>query len=273
MRIRLPLHYYQQFDADFEHDVPAEGYGGWRSAGMMLPVDHTAVVMMHAWDFGDQSEYPGWHRAVEYAGRARRICEEVFPPLLAGVRKIGMPIFHVVRKGHFYRDHRGYRYAQQVAASDEPAVSCIAPDPETKALWELRRRGGFPGVHNEEDIRRGFEQTTFARHAEPEGDEGIADTGAQLLAMCRDKGVNHLIYAGFAINGCILSSPGGMMDMSRYGMMCSVFRQAVTAIENRETARNEEAKALALWWVALQYGYIVDVDEFLSAVGEGSHDA
>ena len=46
--IRLPAHYYQQFDADFSLEVPAEGYGGWRSAPVELSWEHTAVVVMHA---------------------------------------------------------------------------------------------------------------------------------------------------------------------------------------------------------------------------------
>ena len=50
--IRLPASYYQQFDADFKLDVPGEGYGGWRKSEIEISRDHTAVVVMHAWDMG-----------------------------------------------------------------------------------------------------------------------------------------------------------------------------------------------------------------------------
>jgi hypothetical protein len=78
--------------------------------------------------------------------------------------------------------------------------------------------------------------------------------------------VNHLVYAGFAINWCLLMSPGGMLEMSRRGIMCSALRQAVTAVENKETARHELAKEIGLWRVALAFGFIFNVDDFVSAI-------
>src|SRR5262245_44598277 len=72
--IRLPANYYQQFDADLAGEVPGEGYGGWKREEIDLARDHTAVVVMHAWDCGPREEYPGWYRAVEYIPRANAIC-------------------------------------------------------------------------------------------------------------------------------------------------------------------------------------------------------
>ena len=40
--VKLPASYYQQFDADYTRDVPAEGYGGWKSAEIELSPKHTA---------------------------------------------------------------------------------------------------------------------------------------------------------------------------------------------------------------------------------------
>ena len=64
--MRCPANYYQQFDADYEREVPAEGYGGWQRAEVELDLDHTALVSMHAWETGTREQYPGWYRAVEY---------------------------------------------------------------------------------------------------------------------------------------------------------------------------------------------------------------
>ena len=58
-------------------------------------------------------------------------------------------------------------------------------------------------------------------------------------------------------------APGGMLDMSRRGLMCSVFRQAVTAVENKESARSELHKEEALWRVALAFGFVFDVGDFI----------
>ena len=62
-------------------------------------------------------------------------------------------------------------------------------------------------------------------------------------------------------------SPAGMVDMSRYGMMCSTIREAVTAVENAETAREEREKQQALWRVAINSGFVFGVDDFKNAMG------
>jgi len=136
-------------------------------------------------------------------------------------------------------------------------------------LGAFRREHVFVGEHNRQDVDRGFAALDFMPQARPVADEGIAENGEQLFALCRDAGVNHLIYAGFAINWCLLLSPGGMMDMSRRGLMCSAIRQAVTAVENKETARRELCKEIALWRVAIGFGFVFDVDDLIGALSPG----
>ena len=60
-----------------------------------------------------------------------------------------------------------------------------------------------------------------------------------------------------------------MVDMQRRGVLCSVLREAVTAIENKETARQEISKQLELWRVALSYGFVFDVSGFIAALQKG----
>lgn len=267
--IALPAHCYQQFDADFDLDVPGEGYGGWQQARIEISREHTAVVVMHAWDAGTRAEYPGWHRAVEYIPRADEICQRVFPPLLAAVRASDLPLFHVVGGGAYYHSCPGYRRAVELAGPAPEPVLQVDSDPALDQLRQFRRRHVFVGENNQGDVSRGFARLDFAPQARPVGEEGVAENGQQLLALCRQAGVNHLVYAGFAINWCLLLSPGGMAEMSRHGVMCSALRQAVTAVENRETARRELNKELALWRVALAFGFVFDVEPFIAALAQG----
>jgi hypothetical protein len=64
-----------------------------------------------------------------------------------------------------------------------------------------------------------------------------------------------------------------MHEMSGYGVMCSALRQAVTAVENKETAREEVCKQIALWRVALAFGFVFDVDDFVEALRAGAQVA
>ena len=263
--MKIQASYYQQFDADLSLDVPAEGYGGWQRSEIEISREHTALVVMHAWEFATPKDYPGWYRCVEFIPRAQRICREVFPRLLAATRGAGFRIFHVAGGGDYYKKYPGYRFTESISEA-EPPLGHVDSDPVFERLQRFRGERVFVGRHNEEDVGRGFTHVDFPEGTRPLDSEPIAVTSRQLFALCRREKVNHLVYTGFAIDGCLLISPGGMVDMCRYGVMCSTIRQAVTAIENKETARQELAKQIALWRVGLLYGFVFDVDDFIAAL-------
>ncbi|MDX9974146.1 MAG: hypothetical protein RBU21_14265 [FCB group bacterium] len=264
--MKIPAWYYRHFDADFALDVPGEGYGGWQRQPLEFALEHTALVVMHAWDAGTREEFPGWHRCVEYIPRANAICRGVLPELLGAVRASGMALFHVAGGGSYYEEYPGHRRALALAEPELAPPPHVTADPAYQELVQFRADNVFVGKHNAADVRRGFERLAFPPEAEPQGDEGIAATGNQLYALCRERGINHLIYTGFAINWCLLLSPGGMHDMQRYGFLCSAIREAVTAVENKETARHELCKDLALWRVALAFGFVFDLPDILNAL-------
>jgi hypothetical protein len=262
--VTLPASYYQQFDADYSRDVPAEGFAGWKTAPVELDPAHTAVVVMHAWECGTMEQWPGWRRCVEYHPRALQILANVFPPLLASVRASQFRLYHVVGGGDYYKKLPDYLATARLAGPS-PRHEPVAKDPAYEKLQKFRSTYTFVGEHNWPDVNAGFKLLDFAPEARPLAGEAIAEDGHQLAAVCRRDGVNHLIYVGFAINWCLLMSPGGMVEMGRYGVMCSTIREAVTAVENRETAREEREKNQALWRVALEWGFVFGLDDFLKA--------
>jgi len=266
-RIEVNAHYYQQFDADYTRDVPGEGYGGWQQATIPLSPKHTAIAVMHAWDTGSMEKYPGWYRAVEYLPRAERIVKEVFPPLLNAVRNASMKVYHVVREGEHYKHLLGYQRAAELGNTlpHTPRRAVVA-DAVLDELRAFRATKTFVGPHNQHDVDEGFAALQFPPEAIPVDDEGVTESSRQLLALCEADEINHLIYIGFAINGCILMSPGGMFDMSRHGIMCSTVRDAVTAIENKETARKELNKAEALWRIGLLFGFVFEAKNLQDAL-------
>ncbi len=263
--VKLPASYYQQFDADYARDVPGEGYGGWKTAEIELAPAHTALVVMHAWECGAMEQWPGWRRCVEYHPRALKILAEVFPPLLATVRASPLRLFHVVGGRDYYSHLPGYQNTVKLAGPS-PSQAQVAKDPVYERLEKFRADHVFVGEANQPDVEAGFARLDFAPAARPVGDEPIAEDGHQLAALCRAHGVNHLIYVGFAINWCLLMSPGGMVDMTRYGVMCSTIREAVTAVENAETARDEREKQQALWRTTINSGFVFGLEDFIRAV-------
>ena len=266
--ITIPAWYYQHFDADFSRPVPETGFGGWKQAPLPFSRTHTALVVMHAWAAGQTYEdFAGWWRAVPYIPRANKILKEVFPPLLKTVRASDWPVFHVVGGGDYYKDLLGYQRAKKLTDTTLPTYPKVAQDPVRAQLDAFRSEAVFTGKHNTPDVERGFAQLDFPEEARPVGNEGVAENGAQLYAFCKESGINHLVYCGFAINWCLLLSPGGMADMQRYGCMCSTIRQATTAVENKESAGEKWAKEIALWRVALAFGFVFDAPDLIGALG------
>jgi nicotinamidase-related amidase len=263
---KIPAYLYQQFDADPHFDVPAEGFNGWIKKNIDVSLDHTALIVMHAWDCKTQEDFPGWYRYVEYLPRAKQILNQVFPVLLNTVRKSPLRIIHVVSSGDYYKSYMGYQMMKKIWKGRVSKTKIINKDPTRKQLDEIRSEFAGVGPNNKKDIDNVFKEIDFAKEARPLDSEYIVENSEQLFAVCNKLGINHLIYTGFAINWCLLFSPGGMADMVKHGFLCSTIRQAVTAVENKETARNELCKEIALWRVALAFGFVFDLDDFLHSL-------
>ena len=263
--IEVPTWYYQQFDADWTRDCPGETFGGWRRTELELAPARTALVVMHAWDAGTAAQYPGWWRCEEYLTRADQICATVFPRLLTAVRGSPVRVVHVGGLPYAAR-YPGHRLAVESSGPEPPAPERVSPDPLVDRLRAFKADHGFVGAHNRADVDRGWQHVDFPPAARPRDDEWVVTTSQQLFAFCQRHGISHLVYAGFAINWCLLMLPGGMIEMSRRGLLCSALRQAVTAVENRESARGELNKEEGLWRVAVEFGFVYDVDDFVDAI-------
>lgn len=280
----IPALFYRQHDADYTRDVPAESFGGWHKAELPFDLSRTALAVMHAADCGPPDAVPGWYRAVEYLPRSNGISAAVFPPLLAAVRAYGMKVYHVAIDERLCLGHPGYARALRPGGGEtdtgantgiDLAGSTVeAADGKKRrdsAAWlnELRRFRAeevFPGRGNAADIDRGYPHMTFYKEAEPAEGEDVVLDSRQLAALCDADGIDHLIYIGFAINWCLLMNPGGMLDMSRLGLLCSTVREAVTAVERKETARRELEKESALWRVSVAFGFVFELDDLLGVL-------
>jgi nicotinamidase-related amidase len=278
--ITLPAHYYRQHDADVTADVPGRSYAGWTTRLLEVPLERTALVSMHVWNpgldpcipAGPDSPYLGWFRMVEYLPRAMKITRELLPPLLAAARSAGLTVIHVGSSESYTGRFPEYQRAKARAEAITPPAPPGAVEDTLRSQWSQERHRQYTGEHNLEPIRAGFQHLDFAPQAMPLDGEPVVINTPQLNAVCRERGIWHLIYVGFAVNWCLLASPGGMLDMSRLGYQCSTIRQATTAVENRESCAEEWAKELALWRIALMFGYVFDLDPVLEALRQLKQD-
>ena len=269
--------YYQHHDADHTLDVPAEAFGGWKTGDVEIDLSRTALVVMHAWNPGTLETHAAWWRTVEYLPRAKKILEEVFPPLLESVRNSPMKVFHVWSGREKSMPpppappplHSGGVTSRENSSPESPLHRFNGGGDGgggISTLPQWRTDHVFVGKHNVAEVDRCLADLDIAPQAKPLPGEGVAIDGDQLFALCQEHGVDHLIYVGFAINWCLLMSPGGMVDMSRHGIVCSTIPEAVTAVENKETAREEREKQQALWRVSLEFGFVFPIEELLAVI-------
>ena len=228
-----------------------------------------AVVVMHAWDCGTYEQFPGWHRAVEYIPRANKIAKDVFKKLLPKVRNGSMKVFHITNGAEYAKKYKGYKSGVEICDKHSAKLPVTKlPHPENDDIYlnliQYKNDNSFPGAHNLDDIQRGKAVTDFPVYARPVGNEPIVCNGEELHAVCLEYGINHLVYVGFAINWCLQHAAGNMNEMHNRGFLCSAIRQAVTAVENKESARKESNKEHGLWVTAVQNGFVYDLDDFMT---------
>ena len=260
----VPTWYYQQFDANYDLEFAGEGYGGWKQANLPINTEKTAIVLMHAWDTGTIEQYPGWYRAVEYIPRAIDICDNLLPDFLKKVRSSNLKLFHIASSNQIIDEYPGYAKTLEICGGDTFKYEQIEADETIKKLQHFRGENVIVGTHNRPDVTRGQKRLDFYPTARPLDSEEIVCTSEQLFKLCKKYEINHLIYTGFAINMCLTVSPGGFVDMSRHGIMCSAIKQLVTAVENKESCRHEVNKDYGLWFMTLMSGFVYDLDDIES---------
>ncbi|MCL1953042.1 MAG: cysteine hydrolase [Oscillospiraceae bacterium] len=266
--ITVPTWYYRHFGADYSLEVPAEGFGGWQKADLPLCPARTALCVMHAWDCPDRARFPGIYSAVEYLPRAEEILKTRMPALLRAFREAGIRVIHI-ESGDYVRKYEEYHRTMKLVRGKLPKERKLprpAQDAAAKALWAFRSAHVHPGPENEPDIAAAQSIRDIHPCARPLPGEYMVTQSGELHAVCARHGINHLIYAGFAVNYCLLMSPGGMLDMSRRGFLCSVVRDATTAVECDFSARGELAKQLALWNAALSFGFVYETEDLARAL-------
>lgn len=254
MSIITPAYYYAQQGADIQAQYPAQSFGGWTK--MHLPIDpkRVAVVVMHAWQMPSYQDCPGLYEHVEYISRADAIVQERFPGFLESVRKSGIRLIHV---GAGFepqlQEFPGYRrMIEKYPPTTTPKIEASKTLEAMRELhWNLTATAT---ASRHEDIERSFAGRGFA--VRPLDHEEVVTHTNQLFALCREHGIEHLIYAGFAVNMCLIMSSCGLIDMSRHGLMCSVVGDLTTAVENKESIHTQSNREYGLWLFAVQSGYV-----------------
>ena len=271
--IQVPWHIYRHYPADFSAGpAAARGFIGWDSEVRELDLDRTALVLMHLPDagltpdtqFGPDAQRPDLLGTVEWVPRTAAMITGPLPGLVEAARAAGLQVVHVQPNPAY---QTGPCWERSVAEAGERP-----PDDtdklESTGLLPAHQRDVFdlaPRPEGSPEHVWGMPEVLM-----PQGDDLVAGESWSLHRLMAKRGINHLIYCGWALNWCLWFSSGGMCDMSRKGYLCSAVRGGCVAIENRESADTEGNLQYALWKTAVMFGYVFEIGE-LQARLRGRH--
>ena len=260
MQICTPAWYYRQQDANYSLKYPGEGYTGWSKLDATLDLDHTAVIVMHAWGIPPYEECPGVYHVCEYINRSNQIMANKFPAFLEAARKNAIRVIHV---GEGTEDGLasipGYqRTVQKFGTTSYPQINM---DAATKHLWNQIYENGLCSKENQRDFKRLRKEFAIR----PLDHEDVACTADQLFGLCQEHEISHLIYTGFCVNACLTFSSCGFVDMVRRGLLCSIVADLTTAVENKESCRDQQHLQYGLWQFASNCGLVFQSGDLMEA--------
>jgi nicotinamidase-related amidase len=200
-----------------------------------VPMREAAVVLVDVWDT---------HVIASHAARTAEIARTRIAPVLGAARSAGIAVMHAPSPVQARRYPQWSHYASEADAS-APAVRSwpfLEGDDWPPPAFR-RREGRFaefrrplppapPGLRGEREARR------IDPSVEPEPDDFVVATGDQLHRLCRDRGILHLFYAGFAANICIPFKDYGIRAFHARGYNCILLRDCTTAIEGHDTVQD-----------------------------------
>jgi len=244
--IRLNTRYYRALPIDRP---------GYEREILELSVNKTALIGMHCWNIGcpdgpsvdvNYCVGMGWPQATAEAGR---IMKEVIRPAMDAARSIGLPVCHVET------DWMDARYP------DVPSHRQRGPSATGRQREILERAHGRDYLKNSPLARM-----RRAQIVEPVGDEPLVFYTDQLDAYLKTRGIETLIYTGFAADMCMLNAEGGARAMLGRGVRCILMRDATVGVETPDTFPERLATRYGIHLFEWQIGYSTTLADFLAAV-------
>ncbi|OAI56240.1 amino acid oxidoreductase [Planctomyces sp. SCGC AG-212-M04] len=215
-----PRYHRWHVDADEEW---LETNTGYAYLDWSLPLSQVALVLVDVWSN---------HYLKDAAARAEAIIEQRFVPLLAGCRKAGLQIIHAPSPPQALEHPNHVRGLENAKATNNRESWPPATFRSKSGPYQSYRR---PSEPREPEVRAVRDRLTIHPKACPVGNEPVVATGDELHALCREKGILFLLFAGFNTNACILVRDYGTLAMSQRGYEVVLLRDCTTGMESPAT--------------------------------------
>lgn len=220
-------------------------------ATMAVPIEQAALVLVDVWNF---------HPNKSNMERGMEVTRSRIAPLLPDARAVGLTIVHapdlsVARKypqwGAYARDDDDngvgtyprwgwLRWDEPADRSDDRNSSSDTWPPKKFK----QRLGEFEAFHRPVGAVGEWAMAhPPSRLIDPAieivSDDVIIGRGIELQRLCADRGILHLIYAGFATNMCLQYKDYGVRAFADRGYNVILLRDCTTAMESHDTVATE----------------------------------
>lgn len=244
---------------------------GYETETFRLDARKTALVALHLWDIGseggpsvDRSYFVGM--GIEATTReADRIVREVIKPAVDAARRAGLLVCHVTHEWIGRRDPRAQKLGD--AAARETSIT-VSPGGERRGYeavpgWRKRIEERAYG----EDF---LSKSPLARMSESRaidilpGEPYIYQTDL-LRRLLKERGIENIIYTGFATDMCVLRADGGIEPMAAESYRVFLMRDATIGVEFLDTFKERRSTEYAIRYFEVHFGNTLLSADFIQA--------
>ena len=239
---------------------------GYEEETLELDADKTTFVGLHCWNIGcpdgppvDRSFWVGMGFPAT-SEEAYRIMERYIRPAMDASRRAGITVSHVtsasIAEKHPEVQEDVDPPQQRPASSPPPVV------PGYAARIAARNHGADYAIDSP------YARMDRAEIVRPQPGEPYVYQTGQFDRMLRRRGIENLIYSGFATDMCLLRAPGGIEPMFGLGYRVFMMREATIGVEMPETFEERRATEYAIRFFETHFGDTVRFEEYVARCDE-----
>jgi len=137
-------------------------------------------------------------------------------------------------------------------------------------LLKLARENGMTVFHAPH--RQAIAKSMRPLEGEINLDHARLATSESFHRFLQNKGINTLLYAGYASNWCVLNRPVGIIRMSQLGYNIILIRDCTIAFETPETLDGEWANKVTINTIETQWAMTTTLHDLEDAFGGQTRD-
>ena len=251
--LRMPGRYYRTIPMDNT---------GYEETQIELDPQRTALVVMHCWDIGceggpelDMSFCVGMGSLGSFE-EADRIMRECIRPSMDAAREAGVAVAHV-ESATIAAKHPEAQEDLDPPVEVEPLPPPVVPGWRESIVWRSHGRD-YP-------TESPYAHMDRAKVCAPLPGEVFVHQTGQFDRQLRRRGVENLVYTGFATDMCVLRAPGGIEPMAPYGYRTYLMRDATVGVELQDHLQERIATRWGIGYFETHYGDSLLTTDFIRA--------